>query len=134
MLIARRLKCDRLQPCKTCVDRGLSLSCAYVRSTPASKEPKVPNSVHDRIDQLEKLVTNLMGGNDTRHASPATSTLSQHPHHDTDIPGTPDRVKFQGETTTYSNSGHWTSILDGVSPLLLAKLPFLEQNLDLRVA
>jgi len=75
-----------------------------------------------------------MSGNEAHHASHVTSTLSQHQHHDTDIPGTPDRVKFQAETTTYSNSGHWTSILDGVSFLLLAKLPFPEQNLDLRVA
>ncbi|KAI0592681.1 fungal specific transcription factor domain containing protein [Pyrenophora tritici-repentis] len=117
----RKLKCDRLQPCKTCVDRGLSLSCAYVRSAPPSKEPKVPNSVHDRINQLEKLVTNLISGNDIHHASPAASTISQYQYHngnhDADLPGTPDRVKFQGETTTYSNSGHWTSILDGISEL-----------------
>jgi hypothetical protein len=33
----------------------------------------------------------------------------------TEIPGTPDRVKISNDTTTYTNSGHWTSILDGVS-------------------
>jgi hypothetical protein len=121
MLIAWRLKCDRKQPCKTCVDRGLSLSCVYVRNTPTPKElkDKVPNSVHDRIDQLEKLVTNLMGGSGNEYASPALSSLVQTPLHNddsnADIPGTPDRVKISGDTTSYTNSGHWTSILDGVS-------------------
>ncbi|EFQ85942.1 hypothetical protein PTT_18965 [Pyrenophora teres f. teres 0-1] len=62
-----------------------------------------------------------MSGNDIHHTSPAASTISQYQYrnddHDAEIPGTPDRVKFQGETTTYSNSGHWTSILDGISEL-----------------
>jgi hypothetical protein len=121
MLIVSRLKCDRQQPCKTCVDRGLSLSCVYVRNTPAPKEPKdeVPNSVHDRIDQLEKLVTNLMAGNGTEHASPAFSNAVHTPQYNddsnADIPGIPDRVRISGDTTSYTNSGHWTSILDGVS-------------------
>ncbi|KAF1849742.1 uncharacterized protein K460DRAFT_372178 [Cucurbitaria berberidis CBS 394.84] len=116
----RKLKCDRNQPCKTCVDRGLSLSCTYLRQPAAPQEPKAPNSVHDRIDQLEKLVTSLMGGKETDSGSPALSTLSyleQYGDDNTEIPGTPDRVKFSGDTTSYTNSGHWTSILDGISEL-----------------
>ena len=34
---------------------------------------------------------------------------------DAEIPGTPDRVKLDTDATSYTNSGHWTSILDGVS-------------------
>jgi hypothetical protein len=34
---------------------------------------------------------------------------------DTDVPGTPDRVKLETNETSYTNSAHWTSILDGVS-------------------
>lgn len=118
----RKLKCDRQQPCKTCVDRGLSLSCTYVRNVPTTQEPKAPHSVHDRIDQLEKLVTSLMSGKDVEHDSPATPALSQlqhlqhlHEDNDTEIPSTPDRVRFTDDTTSYTNSAHWTSILDGVS-------------------
>jgi hypothetical protein len=36
---------------------------------------------------------------------------------DPDIPGTPDRVKLENDETTYTNSGHWTSILDGIAEL-----------------
>lgn len=114
----RKLKCDRQQPCKTCVDRGLSLSCTYVRNMPTPKEPKIPNSVHDRINQLEKLVTNLMSGKDANHVSPTPSHMSQHQDQNShEIPETPDRVKFNNETTSYTNSEHWTSILDGISEL-----------------
>lgn len=115
----RKLKCDRQQPCKTCINRGLALSCTYVRNVPVAEETKAPHSVHDRIDQLEKLVTTLMTGKDVIQASPATPAMAhpQHPNEDNDaeIPNTPDRVRFTGDTTSYTNSAHWTSILDGVS-------------------
>lgn len=117
----RKLKCDRQQPCKTCVDRGLALSCTYVRNTPAAQEPKAPHSVHDRIDQLEKLVTTLMSGKEVGHGSPATPAMPNVQHlneeTDADTPNTPDRVRFTGDTTSYTNSAHWTSILDGVSQI-----------------
>src|SRR4051812_18025495 len=115
----QRLKCDRQQPCKTCIDRGLSLSCTFARGNPAAQEARTSSSVHDRINQLERLVTTLMGSKDVEHASPGQSVLSHlDDHTDEDkpeLPGTPDRVKLGDDTTTYTNSGHWTSILDGVS-------------------
>jgi hypothetical protein len=41
---------------------------------------------------------------------------------DTDVPGTPDRVKLETNETSYTNSGHWTSILDGVSMQVTRKM------------
>lgn len=119
-----RLKCDRQQPCKTCVDRGLSLSCTYTRNIPgpSTHEPKAPHNVHDRIDQLEKLVTTLMGGR--KSESPRIPPIAPHHAHfqlphdssaDSEVPGTPDLMKLEEDATSYSNSGHWMSILDGVS-------------------
>ncbi|KAJ8117619.1 hypothetical protein OPT61_g1221 [Boeremia exigua] len=117
----RKLKCDRQQPCKTCVDRGLAMSCTYVRNTPVAQESQAPHSVHDRIDQLEKLVTSLMSGKDHSHGASATPAAAHLSHLDTDndteVPSTPDRVRFTGDTTSYTNSAHWTSILDGISEL-----------------
>lgn len=95
------------------------MSCTYVRSTPTTQEPKAPHSVHDRIDQLEKLVTALMSGKEASHDSPAMPTTAQpwqlNEGNDSEIPNTLDRVRFTGDTTSYTNSAHWTSILDGVS-------------------
>lgn len=34
-----------------------------------------------------------------------------------DVVSTPDRVKLEDDATTYSNSGHWTSILDSITEL-----------------
>lgn len=36
---------------------------------------------------------------------------------DAEIPGTPDRVKVENDTTSYTSSSHWTSILDGIAEL-----------------
>jgi hypothetical protein len=116
----RKLKCDRQQPCKTCVDRGLSLSCTYVRMASTTQESKTPHSVHDRIDQLEKLVTTMMherenGNFQANSASPSMSHLDQHDtDNSVDIPGTPDRVRVSGGATSYTSGAHWASILDGV--------------------
>lgn len=33
------------------------------------------------------------------------------------VPGTPDRIQLNGDATSYTNSGHWTSILDGITEL-----------------
>lgn len=106
-----------------------------MRDTPTPKEPKTPNSVHDRINQLEKLVTNLMSGKDATHASPTPShTQQQHDYSSHEIPGTPDRVKFNDETTSYTNSEHWTSILDGVRIFLCDRIPFAEHVPDFGIA
>ena len=90
-----------------------------MRNTPAAQEPKAPHSVHDRINQLEKLVTTLMSGKEDGHGSPAAPAVPYLQHlseeNDPEIPITPDRVRFTGDTTSYTNSAHWTSILDGVS-------------------
>jgi hypothetical protein len=106
------------------MDRGLSLSCTFSRHahTPAiTSEHKTAHDVHDRIDQLERLVTNLM--EERRHGnqeapSSMTGYRSQLGASNPDaIPGAPGRVKIETDETSYTNSGHWTSILDGVSTL-----------------
>jgi hypothetical protein len=85
------------------------------------QESKTPHSVHDRIDQLERLVTTMMNEkeNGQTEASPAMTSMSHLDQHDedssTEIPGTPDRVRISGGATSYTNGAHWASILDGVS-------------------
>ncbi|KAF2690947.1 hypothetical protein K458DRAFT_355288 [Lentithecium fluviatile CBS 122367] len=136
----RKLKCDRQQPCKACVDRGLSLSCTFSRNpqTPSSTgEAKAAHNVHDRIDQLEKLVTALMAErrNGNQESPGSTSTYSPKLSvggADADIPGVPDRVKLETDETSYTNSGHWTSILDGIAELKdqLDQIPTTPQARD----
>ena len=113
-----RLKCDRQQPCKTCSDRGLSFSCSYARHAPSPAQEQPKTQVHDRIDQLERLVTSLMQAKDDEQMNPypplGNQPLSTDGCINPEIPDTPDRVKLEDDTTSYTNSSHWTSILDGV--------------------
>ncbi|KAL5449359.1 hypothetical protein PMIN05_001398 [Paraphaeosphaeria minitans] len=125
----RKLKCDRQQPCKTCVDRGLSPACTYSRnvSTPsASSTTNTGIDVHDRIDQLEKLVTTLMaektGGGPRRTdsipsiASPFRPDLNDESA-DVEAPKTPVHMTLATNETQYTDSGHWMSILDSIAEI-----------------
>jgi hypothetical protein len=60
-----------------------------------------------------------MGGKETENYSPGPTPIAHPDRCDEEdkpeVPSTPDRVKINNDTTTYTNSGHWTSILDGVS-------------------
>ncbi|KAJ4324418.1 hypothetical protein N0V94_001316 [Neodidymelliopsis sp. IMI 364377] len=62
-----------------------------------------------------------MSGKEVNHGGPATLAMSHlqqlNDGNDAEIPSTPDRVRFDGDTTSYTNSAHWTSILDGISEL-----------------
>jgi hypothetical protein len=79
--------------------------------------------VHDRIDQLEKLVTSLMGANKQGH-QPSFTEENDSPwpqptetSTNTEDTGTTDRVKLEKDAVSYTGSGHWTSILDSISEL-----------------
>ncbi|XPS77820.1 hypothetical protein M3J09_009846 [Ascochyta lentis] len=62
-----------------------------------------------------------MSGKEVGHGSPATLVIPHLQHlseeNSAELPSTPDRVHFNGDTTSYTNSAHWTSILDGISEL-----------------
>lgn len=121
LMCCSRLKCDRQQPCRACVDRGLSLSCTFSRHPqPSAPETKPSQDVHNRIDQLEKLVTTLMNEKRNGNQGSPGPMAAYSPKVNVgdsaiDAPDTPDRVKLESNETSYTNSDHWTSILDGVS-------------------
>ena len=76
-----------------------------------------------------------MSGKDANHVSPTPSHTPQHQDHSShEILGTPDRVKFNDETTSYTSSGHWTSILDGVRLFLCDCIPSAEHAIDFGIA
>jgi hypothetical protein len=129
----RKLKCDRQSPCKTCIDRGLSLSCTFVQSMPTPQETRAPNNVHERIDQLERLVTTLMANRDIGQQSPGPSLAEVPSEEDLpEIPSAPDQVKLSQDTTTYTNGGHWSSLLDGASRHPVSSSPAIKIFADIR--
>ncbi|QGA18702.1 hypothetical protein EYB26_006387 [Talaromyces marneffei] len=131
----RKLRCDRGEPCGTCVRRGLASSCAYVRSNgqgpvTTTTQPAV-SSMTDRIAQLERMVISLVDSNKTtgasefdRMPSPVMTMLPQSPG----MPAPRDATNFQtprhwgqirvgNYETAYVPSTHWSIILEEISEL-----------------
>lgn len=77
------------------------------------RENKAPSSVHDRIDQLERLVTSLMGERRSSQTSPAMTSASlpkregrlDSDEDSNELPPTPGTVKLSGDATSYTGSG-----------------------------
>ncbi|KAJ8130990.1 hypothetical protein O1611_g2641 [Lasiodiplodia mahajangana] len=127
MLILYRLKCNREQPCSSCTQRGLGTSCTYSANTEISprvqkgQAPKKPDSLQDRIQQLEDLVIELM--NKTPKVTAASKDLQPTGFPGEDIPDDSSTISdtsvIQPSDTgaNYVNSEHWAAILDSISEL-----------------
>ncbi|KAL4873572.1 hypothetical protein BDV12DRAFT_182350 [Aspergillus spectabilis] len=111
----KKLRCDRLRPCSSCVKRGLD--CAYLSPAPPSRNPPTRSTkqLNQRIRELEKLV-NVLGG----------SAKSPRQEHEVDQqPGIIDNVitsslgKLQvGETSTsYVSGSHWAALQHSIAEI-----------------
>jgi hypothetical protein len=137
--LVTRLKCDRGHPCDTCKRRGHAHTCTYVAPNTSSqvRRPKIPqattsNQLQDRIGQLEQLVTSLANKPDSAQPTSQISTGTEGSTRPglllvlddkssslrftspSQYSGRAGRINFSRTETTYVESGHWTSILDGV--------------------
>ncbi|KAI0117827.1 fungal-specific transcription factor domain-containing protein [Nemania sp. FL0031] len=139
----RKLKCNREQPCSSCTQRALGTSCTYSANTEVSprvqngQAPKRPDSLQDRIQQLEDLVVELMHKTSkviptSESQKPAVSTSprsvvlkdlqpASFPIEDIqdDSSTISDTSVIQSSDTgaNYVNSEHWAAILDGIAEL-----------------
>ncbi|KAI0802810.1 hypothetical protein GGR55DRAFT_663909 [Xylaria sp. FL0064] len=135
----RKLKCNRDQPCSSCAQRGLAMSCTYSTnaefspSTDKGRAESQSSHLQDRIQQLEDLVVDLM--HKTCTAAPASESqtvVSTSPQsivskylQDTRLGSeeisddTSDHGAVElGDTgASYVGSGHWAAILDGIAEL-----------------
>ncbi|KAI8626300.1 fungal-specific transcription factor domain-containing protein [Xylariaceae sp. FL1651] len=138
----RKLKCDRQQPCSSCVHRSMGISCTYPSDTVASSDAEKgqaysqPRNLQERIQQLENLVLDLMqktAGTPSTHKPreapvvPPDLVLSNNP----DLPGCVDEsspdadlsvsdhgsMKLSHAGASYVSSAHWAAILDGIAEL-----------------
>jgi hypothetical protein len=132
-----RLRCDRGQPCETCTRGGLSLSCTYAPTSTSEslKRTQSPaaahTNMHDRIGQLEALVTSLM---DSLHKTRSSARYSDScdlleplpafATHQADamrlyegssrLANSFGRLSLENAETSYVESAHWSAILDEV--------------------
>ncbi|ORY69646.1 uncharacterized protein BCR38DRAFT_419689 [Pseudomassariella vexata] len=130
----QKVKCDRQQPCSTCVNRGHSQSCTYPSGTVLQNAPDRPkenrrgysrSTVEGRIQELEKLVVNLMqqASSPSSYASVDTSAFPSPIATQNDFPITGiagyDIITKTSESNSVSSGGsdQWAAILDSISEL-----------------
>ncbi|KAI0967943.1 fungal-specific transcription factor domain-containing protein [Xylaria arbuscula] len=135
----RKLKCNREQPCSSCTQRGLAMSCSYSTNTELSpgvekgRVQKQPGRLQGRIQQLEDLVVDLM--HKTLPATPVSESQTavntsprsivskylQDTHLDNedvaDDASDHGAVELSDTGASYVGSPHWAAILDGISEL-----------------
>ncbi|GAT19152.1 fungal specific transcription factor domain-containing protein [Aspergillus luchuensis] len=125
----RKTRCDRLQPCTSCVARGHS--CVYVaRKPPASllhpTPVGAPAGLHDRLVHLERLVKSLMPdgvNNDevrqlaTPDATPSSSTRPGPGGSVLDTQSDCGSMQITDSELQYVAGEHWAAILDSIADL-----------------
>lgn len=157
MLIPYRLKCNRSQPCDSCVRRAKD--CFYAPKADRSKgfSDGPPAKAQDRLQHLEDLVLTLMkdgadrahgpehhtltesanGTNATfRHSNAAAGSLStpntQPSMTDAQTPDQPGGLQghldVSGDNTSYVGATHWAAILEDVSSGALHRLIYMPLN------
>ncbi|KAH0371689.1 hypothetical protein KCU65_g1799, partial [Aureobasidium melanogenum] len=116
----RKLKCDRQQPCSTCIKRADSSNCLY-SSIPTNKDSR-PRTLNNeaaatRLQKLEDMVNGLM------HAAPMSTFATTPPSSTTspriDAPAYPElcaggHLSQQGNQVNYIGGTHWASILESI--------------------
>ncbi|KAL4805561.1 fungal-specific transcription factor domain-containing protein [Aspergillus unguis] len=112
----KKLRCDRLRPCSSCVKRGLD--CAYVN--PAPPRPRnVPNRSARRLNQRVKELEDLVNVLAKAKASPKSNQANEQKTSDTEEATTRSLGRIQiGETcTTYVSGAHWASLQNSIAEI-----------------
>lgn len=122
--IRTRTRCDRLRPCSTCSNRGLSSKCAYpVKSRVAyiHGSPTCPrDDLKGRLAALEEQIVCLLeishlpsGSNATAASTDDTSEAE----HRTPTHRLHNTLRTTSVETGYVSYFHWTSILNNIIEL-----------------
>ncbi|KAH7022092.1 fungal-specific transcription factor domain-containing protein [Ilyonectria destructans] len=120
----RKTRCDRLRPCSTCSNRGLSSKCAYpVKSRVAyiHGSPTCPrDDLKGRLAALEEQIVCLLeishlpsGSNATAASTDDTSEAE----HRTPTHRLHNTLRTTSVETGYVSYFHWTSILNNIIEL-----------------
>lgn len=118
-----RLRCDRKQPCQSCIRLGQASACSY-------PFPQLSRSAHNtveqtafqqRIDHLEMLVRTLAESQQAKApptpASTATSEISTVAHENDPPSRDFGRMHLEKNAASYVESDHWRAILDEIDDL-----------------
>ncbi|SPO01808.1 uncharacterized protein DNG_04481 [Cephalotrichum gorgonifer] len=113
---ARKLKCDRKQPCRSCIDRGNGETCAF----DASCAVKPRQEIELRLQQLEQTVREIPTNTtllDVTRTSTSNSTPSRGGATASDFdvsPAASTVAPLAGTATAYCGATHWVASLDHI--------------------
>ncbi|KAK9425899.1 hypothetical protein SUNI508_12792 [Seiridium unicorne] len=123
----RKLRCDRKQPCESCVKLGQAATCSFpfpqLQRTQGHGpvDPGIQNTFHGRIDHLESLVRSLVEKQQDKTATlnPRNKEAFKATASDDEEVLTHNfgRINLQVHESSYVESNHWMAILDEISDL-----------------
>lgn len=105
-----KLRCDRAQPCGSCIKRDEAAACSYQKPIIGNESTRrVP--AEDRLMHLEAMVKELMQS----RASPKSMTPPVQPHDP--VHSTSHADEDDNDEIRYVGSTHWSAILDDIHEL-----------------
>ncbi|CAI7663727.1 unnamed protein product [Penicillium glandicola] len=139
----RKLKCNRLAPCDTCIKRNVQSSCLYASNAVRGKtNTSRQRALTDRLKRLEDAIQSFVGGEDVPQTNPQPQSGSYTVNESGSLPGThggsvaparlatsngpptgdqylqqkpnPDTLHASHAKTSHVDSSHWASILEDI--------------------
>lgn len=111
-----RLKCDRSQPCDSCIRRSKPCHYASNATRGPAKQPSASNRKFvDRLENLESLVSSFI--EKSQNTSEAQASIPDHTpstKHDALTPETPRLQTADDGQVNYIDPSHWQSILEDI--------------------
>ncbi|KAH7372176.1 hypothetical protein BKA64DRAFT_264213 [Cadophora sp. MPI-SDFR-AT-0126] len=116
-----KVRCDRGQPCGSCVKKDDAANCSYQQST--STACGYNTIAEDKLQHLESLVTLLI-----KNQTPAASSNVELPIMPKQSSGSPHKdrspdelsVETSAATEAYLGSTHWSSMLEDIHEMKIA--------------
>ena len=113
-----KLRCDRSQPCGSCVRRDDADACSYHPSSSANSELSRQAMAEDRLMQLEVTIKQLMQ-NQAAAQPQASLTPPEIPleSFESSVENAHEFSNDGNGTTRYVGSTHWSAVLDDIHEL-----------------
>lgn len=116
-----KLRCDRGQPCTSCIKRDEAAACTYQRATGLVADNSLHAVAEDRLLHLESMVKELMQNQPSTRAGtyPISAKILAPPDLPRHLAETADQPRSAqvDDSARYVGSTHWSAILEDLQEL-----------------
>ncbi|KAL4906773.1 hypothetical protein BDW74DRAFT_127339 [Aspergillus multicolor] len=111
----KKLRCDRVRPCGSCVKRGLE--CIYLNPSPPPRTTPTRSTkqLNQRVRELEELVNVLAKAKN--HPKPGHETEQEPQSTDDKIASSLGRIQVGEAGTSYVSGAHWAALQDSIAEI-----------------